>query len=48
MSGPAPAQEAARNYLYSLRGKIAGEGVHVGMVTISASITGNAYHLAME
>lgn len=48
MSGPAPAQAAARNYLYSLNGEVAGDGIRVGMVTISAVITGSAYHRAVE
>lgn len=48
MSGPAPAQAAARNYLMSLHGELAQENIHVAMVTISAVIEGSAYHLSVE
>lgn len=48
MSGPAPAQSAARNYLMSLHGELAPENIHVGMVTISAVIKGSAYHSSVE
>jgi short-subunit dehydrogenase len=44
MSGPAPAQAAARNYLYSLHGEVLGDGVRVGMVTIAAVIKESAYY----
>lgn len=44
MSGPAPAQAAARNYLFSLHGEVADLGIHVGIVTISGVITGSGYH----
>lgn len=47
MSGPAPAQAAARNYLQSLHGELAGEGIHVAMATISGVIRGSAYHRAV-
>lgn len=48
MSGPAPAQAAARNYLHSLHGEVAGAGIHVGMVTVSGVIAGSDYHREME
>ncbi|WP_426781038.1 SDR family NAD(P)-dependent oxidoreductase [Pseudomonas syringae] len=48
MSGPAPAQAAARNYLMSLHGEVAQENIHVGIVTISAVIKGSAYHSTVE
>lgn len=48
MSGPAPAQAAARNYLFSLHGELANVGIRVGMVTVSGAIAGSAYHQSME
>ena len=48
MSGPAPAQSAARNYLMSLHGELAQENIHVGMVTLSGVIQGSAYHSSVE
>lgn len=47
-SGPGPAMAAARNYLQSLHGEVAGDGVRVAMVTISAIIKQSAAHRAIE
>jgi len=38
MSGPGPALAGARNYLYSLHGELASQGIYVGMLTLSAVI----------
>ncbi len=35
MSGPGPAMAAARNYLFSLKGELARENIHVGMITVT-------------
>ncbi len=48
MSGPGPAQAAQRNYLQSLHGEVAGQGVYVGMLYIGAAIEGSAFHTEME
>lgn len=47
MSGPGPALAAARNYLHSLHGEVAAEGVHVGMLTLAAVIRNSAWQSAM-
>ncbi|MEU9450850.1 SDR family NAD(P)-dependent oxidoreductase [Streptomyces sp. NPDC048277] len=41
LSGPGPVMAAARNYLYSLHGELAGTGVYAGTLTIGAMITGS-------
>ncbi|MEW2402465.1 SDR family NAD(P)-dependent oxidoreductase [Streptomyces sp. NPDC046862] len=41
LSGPGPVMSAARNYLYSLNGELAGTGVYAGTLTIGAMITGS-------
>ena len=48
MSGPGPAQAAQRNYLQSLRGEIADNGVYVGMLFIGAIIENSAFHTQTE
>ena len=48
MSGPGPAQAAQRNYLQSLHGEVAGQGVYVGMLYIGAAIEGSVFHTEME
>lgn len=47
MSGPGPALAAARNYLYSLHGEVAAEGVFVGMLTLSAVIRNSGWQQGM-
>ncbi|MFF5140070.1 SDR family NAD(P)-dependent oxidoreductase [Streptomyces sp. NPDC013157] len=41
ISGSAPVTAAARNYLYSLNGELAGTGVYAGTLTIAAMIIGS-------
>jgi len=41
LSGPGPVMAAARNYVYSLNGELAGSGVYAGTLTIAAMITGS-------
>lgn len=41
ISGPGPVTAAARNYLYSLHGELAGVGVYAGTLTVAAMITGS-------
>ncbi|MGW1619787.1 SDR family NAD(P)-dependent oxidoreductase [Streptomyces sp. NPDC002172] len=41
LSGPGPVMSAARNYVYSLNGELAGTGVYAGTLTIAAVITGS-------
>lgn len=48
MSGPGTAMTATRNYLYSLHGELAAEGIYVGMVTITAVVKHSAYHQALQ
>lgn len=48
LSGPGPAMAAARNYLYSLQGELAGENIEVGVITISAIIRSSLFHQAVE
>jgi short-subunit dehydrogenase len=47
MSGPGPALAAARNYLYSLHGELASQGIYVGMLTLSAMIKNSHWHRAL-
>ncbi|MDG4781005.1 SDR family NAD(P)-dependent oxidoreductase [Micromonospora sp. WMMD961] len=47
MSGVGPAMAAARNYLHSLHGEVAGKGVYVGTLMVNAMILGSAGHRAM-
>lgn len=37
-SGPGPVMAAARNYLYSLNGELAGSGVYAGTLAVAAAI----------
>lgn len=37
-SGPGPVMSAARNYLYSLNGELAGTGVYAGTLAVAAGI----------
>ncbi|AUQ24896.1 SDR family NAD(P)-dependent oxidoreductase [Dickeya zeae] len=48
MSGPGPALAAARNYLYSLHGELAAEGVYVGMLNLSAVIKNSGWETKMK
>ena len=41
LSGVGPVFSAARNYVYSLNGELAGSGVYAGTLTIAAMITGS-------
>ncbi|MEU2618455.1 SDR family NAD(P)-dependent oxidoreductase [Streptomyces sp. NPDC007157] len=41
LSGFGPVMAAARNYLYSLHGELAGTGVYAGTLTVAAMITGS-------
>lgn len=41
LSGPGPVMAAARNYVHSLNGELAGTGVYAGTLAISASIEGS-------
>jgi short-subunit dehydrogenase len=47
MSGVGPAMAAARNYLHSLHGEVAAQGVYVGSLLVNAMITGSAGHRAL-
>ncbi|WP_069871135.1 SDR family NAD(P)-dependent oxidoreductase [Streptomyces malaysiensis] len=47
-SGIGPIMSATRNYLYSLHGELAGKGVYVGTVTISAVILGSTGAAAVD
>ncbi|MET9823409.1 SDR family NAD(P)-dependent oxidoreductase [Streptomyces sp. NPDC006349] len=38
LSGPAPLGAAARNYLYSLHGELAGAGIYAGTLSVGATI----------
>ena len=42
MSGVGPVMAATRNYLHSLHGEVAGQGVYVGTLVVSAMILGSA------
>ncbi|QFZ22411.1 SDR family NAD(P)-dependent oxidoreductase [Saccharothrix syringae] len=44
MSGLGPAMAAARNYVHSLHGEVAGRGVYAGAITVTAMIRGSAGH----
>jgi short-subunit dehydrogenase len=46
MSGVAPVMAAARNWIQSLHGEVAGEGVYAGTLTVAAWIEGSAAHEA--
>jgi len=48
MSGPGPALAGARNYLYSLHGELAAEGIFVGMLTLSAVIRHSGWHAGIQ
>ncbi|WP_371182048.1 SDR family NAD(P)-dependent oxidoreductase [Xanthomonas sacchari] len=48
MSGPGPALAGARNYAYSLHGELAGEGIYVGMLTLSAVIRHSGWHAGIQ
>lgn len=48
MSGPGPALAAARNYLHSLQGELAAEGVFVGMLILSAVIQNSGWHSGIK
>ncbi|MGN8000961.1 SDR family NAD(P)-dependent oxidoreductase [Sphingomonas sp. 22176] len=48
MSGPGPAMAATRNYLQSLHVEVAGEGIRVGIVTITAIIQNSESHQAIQ
>lgn len=48
MSGPGPALAGARNYLYSLHGELAPEGIYVGMLTLSAVIQHSGWHTGIQ
>lgn len=48
MSGPGPALSAARNYLYSLHGELASEGIYVGMLTLSAVIQNSGWQEGIQ
>lgn len=48
MSGPGPALSAARNYLYSLHGELAAEGIQVGMMTLSAIIRNSEWEAGIK
>jgi short-subunit dehydrogenase len=47
MSGVGPVMAATRNYLYSLHGELAGQGVYVGTLAISAMIDRSESHRAL-
>jgi short-subunit dehydrogenase len=47
MSGVGPVMAAARNYLYSLHGELAGKGVYVGTLAIAAMIDRSESHRAL-
>lgn len=44
MSGVGPVMAATRNYLHSLHGEVADQGVYVGTLVVSAMIIGSAAH----
>lgn len=46
MSGFGPAMAATRNYLDSLHGEVAGQGVYVGSLAVTAMIARSADHRA--
>lgn len=48
MSGPGPALAGARNYLYSLHGELASQGIYVGMLTLSAVIQHSGWHEGIQ
>lgn len=47
MSGVGPAMAATRNYIQSLHGELADQGVYAGVLHVGAMIIGSAGHLAM-
>jgi short-subunit dehydrogenase len=47
MSGVGPAMAAMRNYLYSLHDELAGSGIYVGTLAITAMIARSAAHNAL-
>jgi len=44
MSGVGPAMAAVRNYVHSLHGEVADNGVYVGTLLVGALILGSAWH----
>jgi short-subunit dehydrogenase len=44
MSGVGPAMAAVRNYVHSLHGEVADQGVYVGTLLVGALILGSAWH----
>ena len=46
LSGFAPAMAAARNYMISLHGELAPEGIYAGVLHVAAMIEGSAGHTA--
>lgn len=48
MSGPGPALAGARNYLYSLHGELATEGIYVGMLRLSAVIKNSGWQTGIQ
>jgi short-subunit dehydrogenase len=44
MSGVGPAMAAVRNYVHSLHGEVADQGVYVGALHVGALILGSAWH----
>jgi short-subunit dehydrogenase len=46
LSGFAPAMAAARNYIVSLHGELAPEGIYAGVLHVAAMIEGSAGHAA--
>jgi NADP-dependent 3-hydroxy acid dehydrogenase YdfG len=48
VSGPGPALAGARNYLYSLHGEMASEGIYVGMLTLSAVIQNSGWQEGIQ
>lgn len=48
MSGPGPALSGARNYLYSLYGELAAEGIYVGMLRLSAVIKNSGWQTGIQ
>jgi short-subunit dehydrogenase len=47
MSGVGPVMAAARNYLYSLNGELAGQGVYAGTLAVAAMIERSESHQAL-
>lgn len=47
LSGVGPAMAAARNYMLTLNGELAGTGVYAGVLHVGAMILGSAGHRAM-